>query len=52
MRKMNKTINIALIFILTGMFLCSNASYSQDISCLRVPLNGEAVKRVGLAISL
>lgn len=39
MKKINRTTNIAVIFILIGIFLCQNAAYSYDMSCLRVPLD-------------
>lgn len=38
MRKIYKIINIAVIFILMGVFLSSNIAYSANISCLRIPL--------------
>ena len=37
MRKINKNINIAIIFMLIGVFLCSNLGYAGETS-LRVPM--------------
>ncbi|MDP2911496.1 MAG: hypothetical protein Q8N76_04090 [Candidatus Omnitrophota bacterium] len=38
MRKINKKINIILIFMLIGVFLIQNIVYSEDISTLRIPI--------------
>ena len=39
MKDIHKTTNIALIFMLIGVFLCQDIAYASDISCLRVPVN-------------
>ena len=41
MRKINKITNIALIFTLIGVFLFHDISYADDVSHLRVPVDGE-----------
>ena len=40
MRKINKITNIALIFMLIGAILWQDISYANDISHLRVPIEG------------
>ncbi|MDP2911729.1 MAG: hypothetical protein Q8N76_05305, partial [Candidatus Omnitrophota bacterium] len=45
MKKRNKIINIALIFILVGVFLWVDVVYSFNISCLRVSMDMPEMKR-------
>lgn len=39
MKKINKMVNIVLIFTLLGVFLWLNAAYSSDATHLRVPID-------------
>jgi HEAT repeat protein len=45
MKKIHKTINIALIFMLIGMFLCAKTICAYGNPCLRVPLDRERLER-------